>query len=315
MNMKRIHILLIGAVAFIGLSCTKEGPVTDIVPENGGENPEQVASARRDIKVFYASFASEGAETKVYLDENTKIHWNAGDKVSVFLENTANDPYTFDGIDGARTGAFTPDDNPGTGTSINHIYSVYPYKPSTSITTSGVINFDLPATQVYRPNSFGLGANTMAAVSDDEALQFRNVCGYLVVKVYGVGRVSSISLKSKGGVKIAGESSITMNGGIPSVTMGANAGDEIVLDCSANPVQIGFDSSNPTLFWFVVPPVSLSSGFTLTFSGAGTGTYVKSTSNSFNITRNTILSIQAFEINVSSGDQIEEGEELDGGSY
>jgi len=315
MNMKRIHILLIGAVAFIGLSCTKEGPVTDIVPENGGENPEQVATACRDIKVFYASFASEGAETKVYLDENSKIHWNAGDRISIFNRNTANGQYAFAGSDGDRSGSFTFINNGVSGSNLSRVYAVYPYKSSTSITTAGVINFDLPATQTYLPNSFGLGANTMVAVSDGQALYFKNACGYLVLNMYGVGQVASISLKTKGGVKIAGDATITLNGDTPVVTTGANAVDEVLLDCSSNPVQIGFNASEATEFWFVLPPVALSGGLTLTITGASGGTYVKSTSNTFIIGRNSIFRINPFEINVSSGSQIEEGEELDGGSY
>ena len=155
----------------------------------------------------------------------------------------------------------------------------------------------------------------MVAISDGQALYFKNACGYLVLNIYGSGQVTGISLKAKGGIKIAGGATITLNGDTPVVATGADAGDEIVLDCSSNPVQLGANASEAIGFWFVLPPVVLSSGFTLTITGANNGTYIKSTSNSFTINRNSIFRINPFEVNVSSGTQIEDGEEFDGGSY
>lgn len=53
---------------------------------------------------------------------------------------------------------------------------------------NGKIILTLPAVQPYAENSFGLGANSMVAATENKSdmlLQFKNLCGYLVVKLYG----------------------------------------------------------------------------------------------------------------------------------
>lgn len=85
---------------------------------------------------------------------------------------------------------------------------MYPYSASTKIDYEGNITLNLPKVQDYAPNSFGLNANTMVAVTDgtdDYFLPFKNVCGYLGLKLYGNHTIKQISLTGKNGEKIAGK--------------------------------------------------------------------------------------------------------------
>ena len=304
MKMRYINILLIGAIALSGLSCTKEGPVP--APVND-----------RDIKEFYGGFESEETGTKVYLDENVRIHWDSEDQVSIFNFNTANVPYVFQGSTGDRSGTFKRDTQFGgstTGDVTNMVYAVYPYRASTSVTASGALSVEMPGTQAYRVSSFGRDANTMVCASDDNALVFKNACGFLVLKVYGTGEVHSIKLKSGNGVRISGNSTVTFNDGTPTVSVNANGSDEILLNC-ATPVTLNASSSEAVEFWFVVPPVALNNGFTATVYGPGTSSNQQTTTKAFTISRNTTLRLKAFEVHLNSGNQIDDGEEQEGGDY
>ena len=55
----------------------------------------------------------------------------------------------------------------GTGNDLNRHYALYPYSSDITITEKGVITATLPAGQSYAENSFGLGANTMVAVTEN----------------------------------------------------------------------------------------------------------------------------------------------------
>ena len=309
------HILLTGILSLSVLSCTKERAFDDVAHGQPENSPSFVSTVKQKIKVFYAGFASNGSETKVYLDDNVKIHWDANDMISIFNTDTANAPFVFAGSTGDRAGGFTEYEQVADGAPIDgeKIYAVYPFKTSTSINSQGVLTFEMPEIQSYREKSFGLGANTMVCISDDEALLFKNACGYLVLNLYGSGKVTSVSLKSNEGERIAGNASIAFVGDSPVVTMGDNAGDEIILECT-EPITLR-DSSSPVEFWFVVPPVTFSKGFSICIGGQDGGSFEKKSIKSFTITRNSPLKITAFEVELAPGRQIVDGEEIDGGTY
>ena len=160
---------------------------------------------RHDAPRFAASLES----TRVYVDGDLQMYWTADDRISVFTCQ-GNDQYRFDGQTGDQTCTFTKisEDpmNPRDPLSAN--YSVYPYRLTTSIAADGVLTMRLPEEQPYASDSFGLGANTMVAVTEGPAdyfLKFKNICGFLVVKLYGTGTVKSLVLEGSNGEKLAGK--------------------------------------------------------------------------------------------------------------
>ena len=255
----------------------------------------------RDDVVFYAALEQPAEDgTKVYANEDLLLRWTADDRVSIFNKVTYNQEYRFTGETGDNGGSFSKvGDEFATGNAIPHVVSVYPYQNSTKISEDENLTIELPAEQLYADNTFGLGANTMVSVTSDNLLQYKNVGGYLVIKLYGEGvSVSSITLKGNNGEKLAGKASVAMPlDGTPSLVLANDASDEITLVCDL-PVELGTSADESKDFWFVVPPVSFSKGFSITVFGDG-GVFEKTTTKSITIERNNLSKMSPIEVTLS----------------
>ena len=277
--------LYFGIVSTLVASCS--------IQEKDFENPQQ------DDVIFYASFEQPAEGTKVYANEDLHLRWTADDRVSIFNKNTYNQQYKFLGETGDNAGEFSEVSSASfvTGNEMSHIVSVYPYQDGTKISESGVITVNLPAEQHYAENTFGLGANTMVSVSEDNFLQYKNVGGYLRLSLYGEDvSVSSITLKGNNGEKLAGKVTVTMPlDGTPTVVLADDATGEITLICDT-PVALGATAEESVDFWFVVPPVTFSAGFTITVNDKSSGTFEKSTPKSIAIERNRLSKMSPMEV-------------------
>ena len=254
-----------------------------------------------DEKVFHASFETPGVETKTYLDSDHKLLWTADDRLSIFDGNAYNQQYRFKGNTGDNSGDFDEVHTSGlhSGNDISTNYAVYPYAENVKISNGEKITLSLPAVQQYADKSFGLGANTMVAVTNgtgDNFLAFKNLCGYLVIKLYGEGTVRNITLKGNNGEKIAGAATVTASyGQSPSVSMNDAATTGITV-ASGNGVTLGTTAKTATEFWFCIPPVTFSKGFSIRVTNTVGGVMEKSISSSRSISRNTISSMSALEV-------------------
>ena len=252
------------------------------------------------IHRFHATLEQSAPETKVYADEDLKLLWNAGDLITVFNQNTYNSKFEFMGEDGDNSADFDDVTPSGlhSGNPLNNIYAVYPYSRTNKINNAGTqITLTMPAEQQYKEHSFGIGANTMVAVTDNSFLAFKNVGGYLQLRLYGDNvKVSSITIKGNNGEKIAGKASVAVGLGVtPSVTMDGTATDEVTLVCNP-PVEIGTSATDYTDFWFVVPPTTFSGGFTITVTDELGGTFAKTTTKSLTIARSTMEYMSALKV-------------------
>ena len=202
-------------ICLLAVSCT--------VQELDIQAPSPIKKVAED-DVFFASLESYSTpDTKVFIDENVKMHWDAEDKLSIFNLNTQNQPYQFSGETGDVSGYFTRVSEPvKTEDNLNYICAVYPYRESTTISDSGVLTLTLPAVQTYKAGSFGLEANTMVSTTDGHFLKFKNVGGYLALKFYGSGvSVSSIRLDGNLGEPLSGEATLTPSiGANPIISWG-----------------------------------------------------------------------------------------------
>ena len=255
-------------------------------------------ASRKDV-VFHASLESYSEpDTRVYVDKDVKMLWDAKDRISIFDRTTQNQQYEFDGGTGDNSGEFVQVAEPsGTGTDLPFICAVYPYNSATSISEEGVLELTLPKEQVYRDGSFGTGANTMVSTTDDTFLRFKNVGGYLVLKFYGEGiSVSSVKLEGNNGEPLSGEATWTPAiGSVPDIDMAPTAGKSVILHCE-KPIELGATKEEASQFWLVVPPTNFTGGFKLTVTDTYGRDFIKNTSAKLSVDRNGILRIAPIEV-------------------
>lgn len=228
---------------------------------------------------LYASLESVNA-TKTVMDENNNILWSEGDQLVAFMGTTLGIKYQIkEQYVGTSTGGFSKINEPGneddleSGQEIDHNVVLYPHSTSAwcmkndsnNPTRSYKLNVVLPETQVYEENSFGIGTFPMIAVSTDNKLTFRNICGGLKLQFKGVDKIKSIKLEGLGGEKISGKSTVVgyVDGTTPVITM-ANSDKSythVTLDCGEG-VQLS--ETSPTTFIIAVPPVEFASGMKIT---------------------------------------------------
>ena len=265
----------------------------------GCSKENELPTQTQESTKFYASI--EVSDTRTYADENGKLLWTADDRITVFKGNAYARQYRYTGQTGLNSGEFNDLTDPSsviTGNALSANYAVYPYDGSTSITNEGIINYTIPATQNYAKNSFGLGANTMVAVTkniDDNFLAFKNIGGYFEFSLYGDVTVRSIEFKGNNNEKLAGAVTITAtNGGEPTVAFSNEATKTITLDCGASGIALGTNAANTTKFWFVVPAITYSNGITITITDTDGKVMTKSTSKPITINRSTVQPLDAF---------------------
>ena len=252
-------------------------------------------------QVLHATIENSGdSGTRVFVDERLRVLWNADDRISAFNKTTYNREYCFEGQDGDNSGAFkiVTGDNFVTSNPLDYVYAVYPYNEETKISNDGEITVYLPAEQRYRENSFGLGTNTMVAVSQGDELTFKNLCGYFSIKLYGDNvSVSSISLKGNNNEFLAGKATVvTQINSDPTLQFDStDATKEIALTLNT-PVTIGSTAETATSFWFVIPPTLFTNGFTLTVTDASNRVFEKRTLGALEIKRNTLKKSSALEV-------------------
>ena len=270
------------------------------------ENALRMRAGMDDDVVFYATVEGSdedggGAapDTKVFADAKMRVLWNEGDMISIFNKNTFNQPFQFKGKDGDNAGSFKKIkiDDFVTGNDYSDIVSVYPYWESTSMSNDGVLSLDLPATQTYKEQSFGIGANTMVSVTNDTFLRFKNVGSYLSFKFYGDGvSVKSIRLEGNNHEKLAGAAKVTMPlNGTPTTVMQEEATESITLTCT-EPVAISADKDNPTEFYFVLPPTDFTKGITVTVTDTQGGAFVMNSAAHLTFERNKLTRLSAKKV-------------------
>ena len=264
------------------------------------ENSAPIIPAISDLQAGFAD------ETRTYVENGRYLRWHEDDRLTAFYGNTLNRQYKFKGKTGDNSGSFAhvPSGDLETGNAFDRIYALYPYNETTTITDEGEISLTLPAMQSYAENSFGRGANTMIAVTEnleDTFLAFKNACGYLKLKLYNAdgATIKSIEVKGNNGEKIAGAATATIAfGEAPVVAMTDDATDTIMLDCGDG-MSLGTTAETATEFWTVIPQTTFTKGVTIKITDSQGGIFEKSTDNEVAITRNAIQPMAAVEVKVA----------------
>ena len=214
---------------------------------------------KEQCKDTVVAVLESGEESKVFIDSDLQIHWNQGDRISVFKGTTENREYLFTGADGDLSGTFESVESAGIAEA-DEMWAVYPYKSSTAL-ADGLLTLELPSEQSYLASGFAPGASPMAAWSNNNQLYFRNLCGILALRIYGPTSVSKVTLKGNSGEILAGKMQVRCGEGAPEIQMLKDGAlTELTLNCPS-PVELGADSGNAVEFWFIVPPGAFEKGF------------------------------------------------------
>ena len=269
---------------------------------------EPAAPEEEQALTIQAGFETVGAGTRVSVDEDYNVTWDEGDEISIFYRNTANLRFVLAGEPGGTSAVFKSAGGFGIGERIPYLCGFYPYSADVKLTQDGDFSIEWPAEQVYAEHGYGPGANPMVAVSESDKLYFRSIGGYLVLPLWGDKvAVESITLKGNGGEPLSGPATVYAGpSSAPSVYMGEDAGDQIVLVCK-KPVLIGETEEDATPFWFVIPPTCFYEGFTISVlctSGEVLEFSAEDQEETYQVERNTLFSmdplcIKAAVINVT----------------
>ncbi len=293
----------------------------------GCQKPEVDAPVESD-DVFTASVEEFDAQTKTAMNENRRIVWSTGDRLSIFQGSTIADEYVLaDGSAGLSSGSFkwVSKDNEvngdfGAGFELPCNVAFYPYAEGLLLdgdmledgkkvyTVSTVV---LPAVQTYAENSFGNGAFPMVAVTqnmDDHKLKFKNVGGALKLQLKGSCVVKSIKVEGKNGEKLSGAATVTAyaNNQAPAIKMASDASAEVTLDCGEG-VQL--NEGEVTNFYVALPPVVFENGFTVTVTDNEDKEYTVSATEANTILRSAILVMP--EVKLESTPSGNEGDYVD----
>ena len=281
------------------VGCVNSNEQND-VPQVGEQIPEQI------------TVQFEQPLSRTVVEQDRYIRWTEGDEISYFPFQQTNLQYRLQSIDG-ETAKFTRISNPdASAEKLSHCYAVYPYAEPTEVLSNGDVKVVLPATQHYAVESFGVGATTMVAMSEQSGatLKFKSVVGFLKLQLYGNDVVvKRIEFRGNRGEKIAGEAVVAdSHNDTPIVTMGASASDVVTLDCCEG-VRVSEDKSKPTAFWFALPSQLFEEGFSIKIFDDKDTPYLKSTAKPYSIDRNIIQPMKAVDVR---GDTVIDIEENDG---
>ena len=234
------------------------------------------------VMTFTATQEGEEQSTRAAISSTDRkvINWEEGDKISL-LYRSENKQFTLTEGVGSTSGKFSGEAEQSTSYT-----AVYPYQSTASLSGDDVTNVTLPATQTATANSFDKEAALMMAKSDNTTLEFKNAVGY--VKVKPKFACSKIVLQAANTTEyLAGKCTLLYdtNSNIPSITFTSEQSTSITLS--------GNITAN-TAYYIAVPAVTLSAGWSISFTDNTGYVYTRTGSNSITFKRNTIINLGEF---------------------
>ena len=196
--------------------------------------------------------------------------WLTNDAITVFAGNTKNRKFVYSGTTGAANGNFIPATTvTGAPTATTAHYALYPYDSNANITATGAISTTFSAEQKYITGSWERKNNIMLAVTDDITdchLNFQHLTAIVCVKLWGEEQtIKSLSITSNGGEALAGTATIEAT---PlKITACKVNGSATIKMNGVNEKTVSNSAATATEFYFAVPPITLSQGYTINIEG------------------------------------------------
>ena len=247
---------------------------------------DEVAEIKEESKLVPMTFTAtqeSNVGTRTALEGGFGVIWQTGDKISVF-DGQGNQEFTL--IGDVKDGKFS-----GTASSqATSFTAVYPYTEGAQLKSDGSVSgITLPAEQTATLYSFDPKAALMMAVSTKDKkynLDFKNA-------------VSLIKLETKFACKkivltaneyIAGTGTLTYNNGAPSISFTSNQSKTITLKPATG------EYFKAGQYVIVVPPITLTKGFSISFHASDEYcVYTRTSTQSNTFHRNKFKHIGTFK--------------------
>ena len=220
------------------------------------------------------AYLSEISQSRAHLEGTDKMKWDEWDEIGIFSDT--DDPVPFYN----RGGNYFRSPN-GESVSGHEFHAYFPYSS---------IQLQSNRKELFLYNYIaGTGKNPrldipMVARYDGSSFAFKHTAGILHFSITGSQTLKSITLKSNAGEPVCGPSRINLEEETPILRCeGADGYDFTTLWLD----NIVLSKEEPLDVWFVLPPVTLSKGFTLVVKYEG-GRAEKSTEKSVTLSRATI---------------------------
>ena len=236
---------------------------------------DEVAEIKEESKLVPMTFTAtqeSNVGTRTALNPGTGVDWETGDKISVF-----------DG-QGNRTFTLTEDVEDGkfSGTASSQATSftaVYPYTEGATLEKDGSVSgITLPAEQTPTIWSFDPKAALMMAVSTKDKkynLDFKNAVSLIKLQIEFACKKIVLTANED----IAGTGTLTYNNGAPSISFTSNQSKTITLKPATG------EYLKKGQYFIVVPPITLTKGFSISFHASDeycVYTRTSTKSNTFN---------------------------------
>ena len=241
-----------------------------------------------DTSTIRASIVMENDGDKTYLYSDNRVGWSADDVIRVWGASGDQKDYTLtDNSTDPRNGTFSCGHGgvqPG-----NSYLGFYPTSLFSSRNGDN-ITFTTSGSQTYVNNTFNNNANPMAAKASEPNLPFKNAFGLLKIELKGNYTVTKIELSDPSNALWG---AFTVNAGTMNVTKPARTSTNSVLTMTCSKA---LDATTASNFYYMVPPGSFSSGFTVNvYRGTNGSTLVDTytTSTAHTIASNHIKIMQA----------------------
>ena len=238
--MKNRFLLLALAVLSLA-SCTKE-------------SVEQI-NLKGD-HVLTANIENAGPTKTTVENGGTKVLWGVGEEISVFLGTTA---YKFKSLNTSPASSADFEGTPSLKdvSDSNPILALSPYKSGSKV-ASGIIYYNLPATQQAVENTYDPEAHALVAYSPTVNLSFYNVTSGIRFTLTR-SDITEITLKSNDAMSLAGDLQIKASGSTPTIQNITSASTKIKLVPPAGGFKKG------VWYYITTIPAKLTKGFTIDF--------------------------------------------------
>ena len=250
---------------------------------------DEVAEIKEESKLVPMTFTAtqeSNVGTRAALNGNG-VDWQTNDKISVF-DGQGNQEFTLTGdvADGKFYGTAS-----STATSFT---AVYPYTEGAQLESTGIVNgITLPAVQTATAGSFDPKAALMMAVSTAEnknQLDFKNAVS--LVKIQTEFACKKIVLSANEDIAGTGTLTMTFDNAndtyTSSFTFSSGNSSTITLKPATG------ESFDAGTYYIVVPPITLTNGFIITFTAENDKEYTRKSTQSNTFNRSKIKDFGSF---------------------